>query len=501
MNGKLECINTTTSLNNNVIEVSKNEPDHVSHVNDNCIEINIVSDVNVHDQNEELDQNDQSVSCNKNNSIAIVNISDLNKKDGWNLHYKTKQEEIYYYYENGVRIKKMERQSDGKWKESDLMNPNVYEIGDDFERKCRYGYYLKYENGILKEENKYFRDSQIGVHKEFEDNIMKEYNLKGELIYLGSYTMDSDQRYTVRNGHGSEYHKGKVVYEGLWINDNGFNKEYCFNSKDDMPVGKLVVSEVATGLLISFLCYILALLTKSNDFMILYILGMFILCKAFVNQFQGICSCIIGTLLQLPYFIIAIQLEFYFPSSNHYVLSKHPVAIFVYVIVAILIVYSIISTFFIISIKQDNPGDNMFLILYKDKGWICILIDLLIGYLPVFHSYYLLSDYECIDNQFDLRWCGIFMVFNSIMYFLLSYLQTYHNNIFKIGCYFGIFWGVFAFSYSVVFYFLCKNYYLVYNRVFYYYVGIHMFYHGLYSLPISLFSLLLYCVRKEDEEI
>ena len=107
MNGKLECINTTTSLNNNVIEVSKNEPDHVSHVNDNCIEINIVSDVNVHDQNEELDQNDQSVSCNKNNSIAIVNISDLNKKDGWNLHYKTKQEEIYYYYENGIRIKRI----------------------------------------------------------------------------------------------------------------------------------------------------------------------------------------------------------------------------------------------------------------------------------------------------------------------------------------------------------------------------------------------------------
>ena len=143
----------------------------------------------------------------------------------------------------------------------------------------------------------------------------------------------------------------------------------------------------------------------------------------------------------------------------------------------------------------------MFYTNNKDKGWICILIDLLIGYLPVFHSYYLLSDYECIDNQFDLRWCGIFMVFNSIMYFLLSYLQTYHNIIFKIGCYFGIFWGVFAFSYSVVFYFLCKNYYLVYNRVFYYYVGIHMIYHGLYSLPISLFSLLLYCVRKEDEEI
>ena len=266
-----------------------------------------------------------------------------------------------------------------------------------------------------------------------------------------------------------------------------------------MPVGKLVVSEVATGLLISFLCYILALLTKSNDFMILYILGMFILCKAFVNQFQGICSCIIGTLLQLPYFIIAIQLEFYFPSSNHYVLSKHPVAIFVYVIVAILIVYSIISTFFIISIKQDNPGDNMFLILYKDKGWICILIDLLIGYLPVFHSYYLLSDYKYIDNQYDLRWCGLFMVFNSIMYFLISYLQTYHEKPFKIGCYIGFFWGIFVFGCSIAFYYQCKHYYLVYNRVFYYLVGKNMFYHGLYSLPISLFSLLLYCVRKEDE--
>lgn len=499
MNGKLDYINTTTGLNNNLVEVNENEPEQVFQVNNNIIEINIVSDENMLDKNEELDKNNHSLSYVKNNSNTVVNISDLNKKDGWNLHYKTKQEEIYYYYENGIRIKKMERQSDGRWKESDLMNPSVYEIGGDFVRNRRYGYYFRYENGILKEENEYSFGKQIGVHKEFEDNIMKEYTLKGELIYVGSYAMNSNQLYSIRQGYGSEYRKGKVVYEGLWINNNGINKEYCYNSQNDMPVGKFVVSEVATGLLISFLSYLLVILTKSDDFMILYLLGMFILCRVFVNQFQGICSCIIGAISQFPYLIVAIRLVFFIPMSNTYVLSHHPFTIFIYVIVAILIVYSIISTFIIIGIKQDNPGDNMFQILYKDKGWMFIVLDLLIGYLPVFHSYYLLSDYKYIDNQFDLRWCGLFMVFNSIMYFLISYLQTYHEKPFKIGCYIGFFWGIFVFGCSIAFYYQCKHYYLVYNRVFYYLVGKNMFYHGLYSLPISLFSLLLYCVRKEDE--
>ena len=123
----------SNSASNNTIEIS---------IEMESIPIDIIEQTN-----EEKNQQSQS----ENTEFHVVNLSDLNKKNGWELHLDNDSTKVYYFYENGIRIKKMELCNDNKWKETDLTKTNIYEIGQSFKDMHRYGYYRKFENEILLE--------------------------------------------------------------------------------------------------------------------------------------------------------------------------------------------------------------------------------------------------------------------------------------------------------------------------------------------------------------
>ena len=127
MNKISNLLSYATISNHDNSEKKKSHPGNQTSNSDSCIEISVIQNEESQIRNERNESD--MIGIEKNKSFQVVNISDVNKEDGWYLHYKNGNNEFYYYYENGVRIKKMERLSTGEWKEYSLLDNNIYEIG------------------------------------------------------------------------------------------------------------------------------------------------------------------------------------------------------------------------------------------------------------------------------------------------------------------------------------------------------------------------------------
>ena len=98
------------SLSKPVIPLSTNA-NNCESVNDNSIEPHIINVVVEGESN--VDNRDLVVVTkeeNHNCHASTENEDDIRMKDGWHYFKDNMSEEIYYYYENGMKIKRMEKQ-------------------------------------------------------------------------------------------------------------------------------------------------------------------------------------------------------------------------------------------------------------------------------------------------------------------------------------------------------------------------------------------------------
>ena len=483
MNKISNLLSYATISNHDNSEKKKSHPGNQTSNSDSCIEISVIQNEESQIRNERNESD--MIGIEKNKSFQVVNISDMNKEDGWYLHYKNGNNEFYYYYENGVRIKKMERLSTGEWKEYNLLDNNIYEIGCSFYNKKKYGYWLKYENGILKEENEYFNGKQKGVHKEFSGNEMKEYDLDGNLLYCGNYLIIKG-RHSVRHGKGCKYRDGMIVYEGDWK----------YNYSDEISsVGLVLISEVATALGILFFGNLTSACLSNypgqDIYMATCVIGIYYLVRSFFDQFQGEWSISCSGILLIYYIVLTFvflglaltenPLEFRYPFFG----------IISLIIFIVLIVYSCISVCIVGYYKEKKKGKNMFMVLSEHKGYMLIIIDLIIGCFPIILSSICFIDYRSKDDSFDYHWISLFMVFNSIMYFVISLLHSLSDSYFNYGISIGIAWGIIACVISLLIAFLTRD---VYDIP----ISVNLTIQGWSSLMITISSLLLKCLRGKE---
>lgn len=484
MNKISNLLSYATISNHDNSEKKKSHPGNQTSNSDSCIEISVIQNEESQIRNERNESD--MIGIEKNKSFQVVNISDVNKEDGWYLHYKNGNNEFYYYYENGVRIKKMERLSTGEWKEYSLLDNNIYEIGCSFYNKKKYGYWLKYENGILKEENEYFNGKQKGVHKEFSGNEMKEYDLDGNLLYCGNYLIIKG-RHSVRHGKGCKYRDGMIVYEGDWK----------YNYSDEISSeGLLLISEVATALGILFFGNLTSVCLIGSSGQSIYLstftVGFFLLFRSFVDQFQGECSLVFSFILVILYgyytlIILIIGLVRY-PLWYRSVLIAVPSII----IVIILAIYGVVPICYISSWREKKKkGKNMFMVLSEHKGYMLIISDLIIGCISLVQCFSCFLFYRSDIDSFDYHWISLFMVFNSIMFFVISFLHSLSDSYFNYGISIGIAWGIIACVISLLIAFLTRD---VYDIP----ISVNLSIHGLYSLMITISSLLLKCLRGKE---
>lgn len=133
----------------------------------------------------------------------------------------------------------------------------------------------------------------------------------------------------------------------------------------------------------------------------------------------------------------------------------------------------------------------MFMVLSEHKGYMLIIIDLIIGCFPLIQSSICFIDYRSKDNSFDYHWISLFMVVNSIMYFVTSLLHALSNPYFNYGINIGIAWGIIACVISLFIAFVTMD---VYDIPISYNLAIH----GIYSLMITISSLLLKYLRGKE---
>lgn len=475
------------SLSEPVIPVSTNA-NNCESVNDNSIEPHIINVVVEGESN--VDNRDLVVVTkeeNHNCHASTENENDIRMKDGWHYFKDNMSEEIYYYYENGMKTKRMEKQSYNEWKEIDLFDNSNYEIGESFKWKLRYGFWRKYRNNTLLEENEYYKGRLCGVKKVFDGmNEMLEYDLNDNLIYRGEYKMDKYKNCNVRNGKGIEYHDGEIYIDGLWRNDvpHGQGKVYIDNGEmyliGDWDEGELVYEDniysynagellytnnetlllvliVACALTIMICGMIMGLFTKatSSVFQITYPVGIitfivvFLLtscCKrdgeayllfALVGSIGLLISCYFLYGFNDDAFHSSFFVQFYF---------------YVYMIVMLLEVIALWRLMVLVGYRQPNSCNcTLFCFVVNVKGWFFIVINIFVGIASIIHSHLQLWSYKGYFQLSD-QIVGVLMIFNSTMCFAVSYLLCYKEELFKCGVWLGCMWGCFSCIVSIILY-------------------------------------------------
>ena len=94
---------------------------------------------------------------------------------------------------------------------------DYYDDNENTTGKEKNGKYYEYEGGELKRECDYKNGRKIRVLREWNDNVMIEYNMNGIREYEGGYEEDTKNGF-VREGKGTEFRgDGKsAVYVGGW---------------------------------------------------------------------------------------------------------------------------------------------------------------------------------------------------------------------------------------------------------------------------------------------
>ena len=155
----------------------------------------------------------------------------------------------------------------------------------------------------------------------------------------------------------------------------------------------------------------------------------------------------------------------------------------------------------------------MFIIIYKKKGWYFILLDILMGIVMIIQELVYFGFYDYYGG-FNLRWFGLFMLFNSLMYFIISYLHTHDGKLFKYGVRMGMIWGIVSCILCLIFKSIISSIRNNVNcklfqdswccgcyRSDYYNLMIQFNFMTCYTWFISLSSLLLYFFNKPSKKL
>lgn len=448
MNKKINNIPSTTASSN---KLSPSNDDNVNATpvysftqsnveeeeeSNHAIEISIIENEDMNRENEEIKEN----TVPSDNFIIVVNVCNPNLQDGWNLHYKYENEEIYYYYKDGIRIKKIERMANGKWIETDLSKSDVYEIGNCFDGNNRDGVYKKYKNDKLIEVNTYEKGKHVGFRQVITLFTMNEYDLNGHLIYCGGYKVKENDVY-VRDDIGKEYCNNRIVFEGEWkdgipdgygkmyidndtciegIWNNGIcsysEKEYDYKNKTSRIINKknalpLMWSEVI-GIVLLF-CYgsMSFCNTFDEDYLLYasYLVGIYsiaLLIQQFSFSLYDKCWPLIGLVLLSSGMVLLIE-----------VINKNEMfSMF------IITTYMNIVSFIIYNYRFNVHVDNDFYSLIRGKPECSfVLIDILTCYIYPIHCFAYLSnssydDISFIVVLFDTNCCIICIVL-AILYY------------------------------------------------------------------------------------
>lgn len=524
MNKKLNNSSSIPSYPSNSV-VQKNASNSVS---DNTVEISIEMERIPIDISEQTNEEKNQQSLSENTAFRIVNLSDLNKKNGWELHLDDDSTKVYYFYENGIRIKKMELCNDNKWKETDLTKTNIYEIGQSFKNMHRYGYYRKFENDKLLEENEYYKDELVGIHRVFDGNNMSEYDLNGNLLYCGQYSMR--EGVFSRDGFGKEYLHNELIYDGKWFGNkrNGFGKEYengevyiDVNWENNIPNGSGKVylengtvclegswekgyleykdeyysyfehdfvsgiiyhnwlwSEVICALIILYGGSLLSLGCIDREELLYYVIiigiAIFILC--FIHQFQVEATVCFSCFLTIIYFFISINIFISGIDKAYNIVGSNPVLLPIYYLLCILMMYINIANIVIIFEKNKAPiTTSIFKYLNTKHGYGCIYLDAIVGFVFLIHLFNYVTKYRLRDTDVIIIFCDIV---TSLVSFICAYCLSQYGKVLMSGVWLGIGWIVV----SLILSFALNNYYFI-------------------SLVVSLSSILMYYLRRDSNTL
>ena len=120
--------------------------------------------------------------------VEKKNVNNSNMINGW----VKSTDDLYYYYENGNRIKELDRVRDNKWRERELNNTSIYEVGEYDSDLKRNGLFRKYINDTICEESIYKDDKFLRKCKLFNGGKVNEYDENGYLVYVGKFTIDEN---------------------------------------------------------------------------------------------------------------------------------------------------------------------------------------------------------------------------------------------------------------------------------------------------------------------
>ena len=502
--------NASNSVSNNTIEIS--------------IEIESIPIDIIEQTNEEKNQQSQS----ENTEFHVVNLSDLNKKNGWELHLDDDTTKVYYYYENGIRIKKMELRNDKTWKETDLTKKDVYEIGQSFKNMYRYGYYRKFENGILLEENKYYKDELVGIHRVFNGKNMSEYDLNGDLLYCGQYSMRKG--IFSRDGLGKEYLNNELIYDGKWYDNEryGLGKEYengevyidvywkhnipdghgkvylengtvclegswekgylkyedeCYSYfKHDFICGITYInwlwSEVICALIIIYGGSLLSLGCEDRkDFMVnINIIGIAIFTLCYIHQYQDKILIGFSIFFYVIYFIMSIVILFLGIANVNHIVGSNPFLLVIYNLLYVLMMYINIANI-VITIKKRKAAitTDIFKYLSTKHGYGCIYLDSIVGFIFLIRLCTYATEYDLSETDIAIIICDII---TSVVSFICAYCLSQYEIVLMGGVWLGIGWIVV----SLILIFVLDYFYCI-------------------SLVVSLSSIFMYLIRRNSNTL
>ena len=363
---------------------------------------------------------------------------------------------VRYKRVRGVVICRFEEFTRDKMIEYDMNGDRVYEgrcegdIGNGFYRS---GYGCEYKNGEKVYDGNWVLNKRQGQGKCYID---------GKVYYDGIWYNNS------ANGYGKSYVNGRIYYEGNWQDglpheygemtddqgkiikgnwQNGYlqigNKIYYYESEDDNDLTSydiLLCSVAVVGIVSLFTGPLLnQLISPLENFYYLFVfIGAFCFLLFCLLLFSDLCVLIITMLIMVVYcsrvifFIIMIFIE----------LEA------VFAIYSILAAYALVASLFVFDRRVKNSSSNNTLLnaIFDKKSLYCIIIEFCISIIIIIAYYSLFWDYDNVDwkgDRFtDLRYYGLVIVIDGLVYVCTAILHCCEGKLFTIGNWVGIIWGI-----------------------------------------------------------
>ena len=158
-------------------------------------------------------------------------------RDGWGCEYDEKHKPIFTgIYRNGEKYCEMKPVTNMKEYFQEIVNGKVIAVCKYTKNYSRTGICYLYENEKICRISKFQEGLEMKTVKEFDNDIMKEYNGNGMLIYEGGFKDDLANGYP-REGKGDEYdNNGFITYSGNW------KKNQLYGSGNSYKDGSLYYS-------------------------------------------------------------------------------------------------------------------------------------------------------------------------------------------------------------------------------------------------------------------